>query len=319
MTGKSGMVLILVLVVLGLVVGIVLNVQMTSRAFLRIEQASHQRQQLIQAATDAVREALYTLATDEEPTVDYPGEPWAQVREQKTPDGMVTRVKIIDENRFFDINNLSWQPTNLLVRLPSDIFSDLMTLCGDFTPISKADALLDWMDAGETGAWESKSYQTREPPYPAANRILYDWNELLLVNGLDRAFFTDRQRVSVNNAFQGKPGDCMTILPRSRSEPIPININTAGRETLLGVLGIEQEELVRTLLGLREIAPVRSIDQILIAVDPSLVERTRPYLETRSRYFRVEARAYLEGQAVNLYAMVERNKDGHIEVVEWYY
>ena len=94
MTGKSGMVLILVLVVLGLVAGIVLNVQMTSRAFLRIEQASHQRQQLIQAATDAVREALYTLATDEEPTVDYPGEPWAQVREQKTPDGMVTRTRL---------------------------------------------------------------------------------------------------------------------------------------------------------------------------------------------------------------------------------
>lgn len=317
--GETGMVLILVLIILGLVAGLVAHVQMTSRSYLRREQFAHRRQQLLHAATDAVRDALGTLTADEEPSVDHLDEAWATPREHKNPDGVVTLVKIVDENRFFDLNNLSWYPTNVAVRPPADIFVDLMTLCGDLTPMNKADALIDWMDSGEQGAWETRHYESLNPPYPSANRILYGWDELICVEGFSRDFFAATAEGKTRDPFRGKPGDCMTILPRPRSEPVSINLNTAGRETLLGVLGIEQEELVRTILGLREIAPIYSAEQALSVVDPLLSERVRPYVDVCSRYYRIEARAYLEGQTINLHAMIERNKDGDIEVVEWYY
>ncbi len=313
---QSGMVLILLLVVLGLMTGLVLQVQLTARSLLRREQAERRTIRLQQAATDVAREALQRLADDEDLFVDYEGEPWSGTREVKTPDGIATRVKVVDADRAFNLNNVGVTGSSSL-RSVDDILMDLLTLCGDFEPAGRVDALRHFVDKDGEGVAESPLYLGKNPPYEAPNRNLYSFGELLWVDGFSKALFARHERRSVQEFFNADLIDCVSVFPVSLSRPAPVNVNTAKAEVLMGILGLGQETLVRTIVAMRMEKPIRSLDAIGMVLDPLLLEAVRPYLDVSSRYFTVEAQAFAEGQTQRVQLLAHRDPSGGVQVMNW--
>ena len=312
---ESGAVLILVLIMLGLVAGLVLQAQTVARAALRQQQAAALAVRLQHAATDAARGALQRLADDEDLDVDHTNELWAATREVKDPSGVTTRVRILDESRCFDVNNLAAAGDS--TRAVEDILMDILTLCGDFAPVDRVDALKDWIDGNDEGVSESIFYKTMTPPYRPANRILYSWGEWLQVRGFARAFFERHPRHSALEAFNADVVDCLTVLPLPRARPVRVNVNTAAKEVLLGVLGLDREDLVAAILFLRARGPIRSIESSALSADPQFLRTAGRYLDVKSHAFLVDVQAYADGRTERLRVLARRGPQGDVDAIQW--
>ena len=119
---------------------------------------------------------MQRLADDAELLFDSRDEAWGRREEAKTPAGIDTIVQVVDENRFFDLNNLA-RRVDPGVRAPDEILANLMNGCGQFDAGKRVHALQDWMDADNNGAHESEIYLKRNPPYVCPNRPLVSWGE----------------------------------------------------------------------------------------------------------------------------------------------
>jgi type II secretory pathway component PulK len=316
MAEDDGSVLILVLIMLALVGGIVLETQIAARGAHRLESSRLREQLLRHAASSAVLDAMRRLADDEDLTVDHAWEPWAQPDARLLPDGTRVDVIVRDENRWFDVNNLSL-PDRDDRRSPRIVLRDILTLCGDLTPASAVQALGDWVDADDRGLLESFHYRERDPSYAAPNRVLYGWAEWLRVEGWSRADFDPRPRVETAGPFQGSLVDTVTAVPVPRVSPVPVNLNTASPDTLRGVLGLEQEALVRELVARRKAAPLRRLDAAALAVDTATLQPLLPYLAVRSAYFRIEAEATQGVHRERIRVLARREPGGTVEVLQW--
>jgi type II secretory pathway component PulK len=314
---KSGAVLVLVLILLALIVGLVVETQISARISLRRQQVNLLQTRLQQAAADAAWSALRKLANDEELTVDHTNEIWAATEEVRDPSGVSTRIKISDQDRYFDLNNLAINPPPAGARPAGDIAMDIMTLCGDFAPVDRVDALTDWVDPNDDGFAEKARYLEKAPPYETANRPLYALSEVLWVNGFSRTYFERHARQSALDVFNADVVDCLAVLPGQHNSVIPVNVNTAGREVLLGVLGVTQESLIQLIKAQRNQRPIRSIDQFFAQVGRPVPEELRPYLDVKSRFFAVDAQAYAEGHTEHLQVLAQRGSGGNIDVLQW--
>lgn len=314
---RDGQVAILCLVVLGLVAALVAQTQAGARQWLRRREAALRAERLQLAAADAARAALQRLARDADPAVDALSEDWAQPLETVTPDGIATVAQVVDENRFFDLNNLVLQGTNATPRSAAETVMDVLTLCGDFAPVERVAALGDWMDADRDGLADATWYLQQPEPYRPAGRIFYSLGETLYVRGMKPDLFARHERSRPDEAGAADLLDCLTVIPLERSQPVPVNINTAGREVLLALLGVDREDLVGRILEWRKAYPFRSLDGALANLDEATAAAIRPWLAVNSRYFRVRARAYAEGTASNLRVLARRTGKGEVEVLQW--
>jgi type II secretory pathway component PulK len=310
------MVLILVIILLGLVTALVVQSQLSARAALRSAEHQLRAARLRAALTDAARLALERIA-DDKTEWDHPDEPWAQAREISTPDGVSLWIKPVDENAFFDLNNLYMESASQTMRPAQEIVMDLLTLCSDFTPITRVQALVDWIDPDSEGFREAAFYAEKDPPYEPPNTWLSTRAELPLVEGFSRDYLRRRGRQDIKNPFEADVLDCVTVIPDRRSSPIPVNVNTAPRAVLLGVAGLEYEQWVQYILVLREEGPLVSLDSVFAAAPEELESLVRPYLGISSAYFRVEVRGYLEGLSRELFVLARRRSEGDVEVLRW--
>jgi type II secretory pathway component PulK len=313
---KRGSALVLVLVLLGLIAGMVIQAQVRARWALRESRRLSGRLDLQRAAGDAVRAALQRLADDEDLRSDSTNEAWAASENAVNPLGVATLVRVTDEDRFFDLNNLAVQ-TGPGTRKPDDILGDLLAQCGVFSATQPAGALLDWIDADDAGLAESRFYAAKERPYRCSNRLLFDWPELLLVEGWTREMFLPGKRQGRTGLFEASPADCLTLLPVARTLPIPVNVNTAPPEVLLAIVGMENDAVAGSILALRAVRPIRSVESLAVLGDPLLSSRVGPYLDVRSHFFRIRARAYKDEESQSLEVLVRRQASGQVGVLQW--
>lgn len=313
---RQGMVLILVIILLGLVTALVVQSQLSARAALRSAEHRLRTARLRAALTDAARSALARIA-DDRTEWDHYEEPWALAREITTPDGVSLWIKPVDENAFFDLNNLYVESASQAIRPAQEIVMDLLTLCSDFTPITRVQALVDWIDPDSDGFREAAFYAEKDPPYEPPNTWLSTRAELPLVEGFSRDYFRRRGRRDTDNPFDSDVLDCVTVIPDRRSSPVPVNVNTASRAVLLGVAGLEYEQWVQYILVLREEGPLVSLDSVFAAAPEELESFVRPYLGVSSAYFRLEIRGYLEGLSRELFVLARRRSDGDMEILRW--
>lgn len=313
---KRGGVLVLLLILTGLIAALLAQSHALTRARTIERQAAQEHTQLRQAATEAARLALQRLADDPDLTVDALSEDWAVEQTEQTPLGIQTQVSVRDEQAFFDLNNLA-APNSPGRRASEDIAMDLQTLCGDFAPSAKTSALRDFVDEDTDGARETDFYRRLVPPATCPNRALYGWREILHVDGWSEEQLARRPRASAMDGFNASLIDHATLIPVARTRPIPINVNTASRETLRAVMGIEQDALVDTVLVLREIHPIRQLDVFSITAGPETFDRLQPFLDVRSHYFRIRARAERDGRRAAVETLVKREDDGRVLVLQW--
>lgn len=315
---RHGSALIIALLLTTVLTGILLHVQWQTRRSLAAAQRALTHTTLHQAAAEGIRAALQRLAADDDPKVDHDRKPWATPQLVTNPVGVVVAVRVTDENRYFDWNNLSIPPLGPQSRNASDIATDLMNLSGDYAPLDRLGALMDWLlDANSSGLWETPFYRQQLPPYEAANRPLYALSELLWVNGFSRDLFRPRQTDNVFAHHAAGLLDSFAVVPVPRERPVRININTASRDVLLAVLGIDHGYAAQALLALRESGPIRSLQPINRMVEPRLQDVIERYLDVRSLFFCIEAEAEMDGQSERIRAVAHREESGALGIVQW--
>ncbi|MCX7009324.1 MAG: type II secretion system protein GspK [Kiritimatiellaeota bacterium] len=314
---QRGSVLIFVIILAAVLTGLVLFAQLQARRELVATQRALTQLTLHQAAAEGSRAALARLAADDDTAVDYLQKLWAVPQLATNPAGVVVAVRVTDENRFFDWNNLAIPPTGPQARSAGDIAMDLMNLGGDYTPVDRLAALGDWVDDDSNGLWETPFYHQQSPPYEAANRPLFAWSELLHVHGFSRDFFRPREGETAFSRAATNLLDSFTIVPVPRDRPVRVNVNTASREVLLAIAGVDQASAVQQLLALRESGPLRSLQPIRQAVSPAMQDAVERFLDVRSLYFRVEAVALQGEQTERIVALARRNENGALAIVQW--
>jgi type II secretory pathway component PulK len=313
---RRGGVLVLTLVLLALLTLLLVQAQALARGRLRAETSADQSATLRRAATESVWSALQRLADDADLAVDTTNETWAAREEITSPLGISTMTRVQDGARRFDLNNLTLT-TATGVRSSEDVVMDLMTMCGDFTPVARVAALRDYLDQDRVGLYEADFCAKQVPPVACPNRLLYSWGELLPTAGWSRDAFQRHPQTSSLRTFEADLVDSLTLIPLARERPLPININTASRETLTGVLGLGQDALVAAILTLRSIKPIRDLEALSVMAEPGFFETVQPYLSVRSSIFEVESLAYANGRTERVRALASRGRDGRVDVVQW--
>lgn len=312
---RSGMALILALVAIVLAGGLALHLQTKAGALARAEQAELRQEQLRLAAAEAAREALWILASDEDLQVDHLGEDWALPRETVREDGVSTRALVEDAGRYFNWNNLS--ASNRAGRTSRDILLDLMTFCGDFSPVVRVDALQDFIDADGEGSYEADFYRVGDSPFQPPNRELWAPAELLRVHDFSAEMFRPRPRSGSDDLFGGDLSASTALVPLPLEAPIPVNVNTAGREVLMGLTGLQQEAAVRSVMALRQVQPFHSL-ALMFTANPELAASLEGAVGTASSCFRVRARAARGDRHASVMAWVERDRQtGDVRILQW--
>lgn len=312
---RSGMALILVLAAIVLAGGLALFLQARASALARVEQAELLCERLRLAAAEAAREALWILASDETLEVDHLGEDWALPRESSREEGISTWAIVEDANRFFNWNNLS--ASNRASRSFREILLDLMMFCGDFDSSARVDALTDYVDADEDGPYEADFYRAGDTPYGPSNRELWAPAELLWVHGFSADLFRPRPRADLGDLTGGDLSASTILVPLPLEAPLPVNVNTAGRDVLMGVSGLQQEDVVRKILALRQVQPFESLALMFMAY-PEVAAALEGSVGTASTCFRVRARAASGGQHRSVMAWVARDpQTGDVRVLQW--
>ncbi|HPC57837.1 MAG: type II secretion system protein GspK [Kiritimatiellae bacterium] len=314
-SARSGMALILALAAIVLAGGLALHMQARAGALARAEQAELVRERLRVAAAEAAREAMWVLASDEDLRMDHLGEDWALPMEATGEDGVSTVAVVEDAGRFVNWNNLS--VSNRATRTPREILLDLMTFCGDFEPVTRVEALQDYVDADSEGGYEAAFTRRLEPPREPPNRPLWAPEELRHSHEFPADRLRPRPKADAGDLFGGDLATSAVLVPAALEAPVPVNVNTAGRDVLMGLTGLQQEAAVRAVLSLRQVQPFSSLGMMFMA-NPELAAALEGSVGTSSEYFRIRARASLGIQRRSVMAWVRRDAaSGDIQVLQW--
>ncbi len=316
---NGGFVLVLVLVLMAALSFMIVRAQVSARTTLNAEESHLLNERLRHILTGSVLNSLRELANDENTSVDHLGEKWAVPRQYELPDETRVVVRVIDVNRFFDMNNMYLMATESPALSPERVLANIMTLCGDLAPQERVDALKEWVDPEHPGTREERYYMEQEPPYRPSRTWLASWREILLVQGFDPVYFERSPEDRMPGDLNADIIDQVSILPVRRTRPIPVNINTASREVMLGILGYEREPMVRYIIESREEIPFRSVEDLSAIAGMDVLRDVRAYLDVRSEFYTVEARAYSAVVTSSVMALARRGADGTIQVLRWVY
>ncbi len=314
---KDGMVLVLVLVLLGITSVLLFHVQSATRLAQEADLRMWRHARLRAALTDEGFDRARQLANDNDLAVDHLEETWSDIAERDRPDGITTISRVIDLNRYVDLNNLALGADFARQNYTERFLIEAMTMTGDFTPIERIEALTGWMDDEENDIRGSDFYMAKDPPYATPDTWLHTWNELLYIEGFDPEYFERKPLHVVGRPFSENFVELATIVPGPRNQPVPVNINTAPPPVLKSVFGPEEEPMARYIYAARTERPFRSIDALLAQANPELFDELAPFIDVRSTHFLIEVRAFEEGQSAVLRAVVHRESEGQVRILQW--
>lgn len=297
------MVLVLVLILLGLITALVIQAQTSARVALRDAEHKAARTRLRAAAADAAWGALTSLAADEDLQTDHTNEPWAAPVARTLPGGVETTVQVMDENRWFDVNSLAARLPENAPRKPAAIVADLLTLARQPDPALAAQALQDWVDPDHAGLREADYYRKQDPPLTIADALMECPQELGAVLALAGA------------GGGSAPG--LTVLPDRAARIMPVNVNTAGREALMAILGPEYRSAAYSICGLREAGPLTSLAALNRLLKTGAENPWAKYFAVKSSFFSVTARAAQDNWSQEVYALAARDAQGNVEILRW--
>ena len=194
------------------------------------------------------------------------------------------------------------------------------------------DGILDWMDPNPNsnikrpnGA-KTDFYQSLEPPYNAKNGPVDDISELLLIRGVTQDIFWGPASTNHSEAYfqrlnQPRRGAIQQPLYSAGLEDIfttmggPVNVNTASREVLLAIPGIN-ETIADQIIQNRSEAPFINVGETINAGAPPAIGQ---YCGVNSRTFAVQVNAEVGGTRRTFYAVVGRAGPKNFQVLSFYW
>ena len=246
--------------------------------------------------------------------------------------------KITDLESKFNIN--SSEP--VLQQILPQALTLMGVAAGESTPI--VNSILDWIDPDDQphveGA-ETPYYQNLNPPYTAKNGPIDDISELLLIKGITPEIYYGGAATNFQpNYFnrQRNPfGQSADLLPTvsvgltNLFTPLSdgkVNINTASAEVLQllpGVNAMIAEAIVSGRSGEDDgshlMGPYRSVNEI--SRNPNLplptVSQIGQFCDVRSKTFKVEVTATMNGYSRYFTAILGRNTPRDVQLLSFYW
>lgn len=237
-------------------------------------------------------------------------------------------VKIIDQERFFNINTAD-----------QTILHQAMTLIGVDAAESASiiDSILDWIDVDDakrlSGA-ESNYYLGLSTPYYAKNGPIDDLTELMLVKGISPEMYWGPAGTNYATTAGIAPATRVESRRLHRDEPINyqvglkdlftpisgrlVNINTASAAVLQLMPGIDAniaQAIVQTrsgpdgVEGNEDDTPFRNVGELINVpgIDRGLVSQFGRYFSVQSATYEVHVTARIGSYQKEYVAMIRRN------------
>ena len=246
--------------------------------------------------------------------------------------------KITDLESKFNIN----APEPVLLQVLPQALTLMGVAPGEATPI--VNSILDWIDPDDQthleGA-ETQYYQGLNPPYEAKNGPIDDISELLLIKGVTPEIYYGGLMTNFQpNYFsrQSNPfGQSATAAPTiavgltNLFTPLSdgkVNINTASAEVLQVLPGVDAmiaEEIVSGRSGEDDgsgsLGPYRSVNQVTRVpnIPLQLVGQLGQFCDVRSKTFKVDITATINGYSRYFTAILGRNTPRDVQVLSFYW
>lgn len=298
---RSGLVLPAALIVGAALSALALHALAAARAETRAAEAVARARRLGAAAAAEALRRLGELAADDNPLVDHLGENWARAAAYTTPAGVRVISRVEDEERRFNLNNLTLAAAEPVARPVSAALADLLVRAGAGDARRRVEALRAALRDPEASA-------------KPRSRPLADWAQLADIPGFDREFL---ESPTDDNRRKIRPADTLTVIPFDPLRPSPINLNTASAEVLTGFFGRERPDLVRAIEELRQTAPLSSVAALSRRLDPLLFNRLAPWMAVHSTHFRITVNAADERDRRSVQVLARRDLQGRVRVLEW--
>jgi len=276
---RRGSALLLVLAVL---VGCTALTLATQRRLLsrgRLLEQERDEVELRGALLLGLREGMTLWSQDEDLTVDYLGEDWAQPREWITSSGVRLQVQLRDAQDRWNLNHLTLPVTPGMVRTPRTMFQELLRLSGE--------DVREWTDTLDR-------IERSEPWFSDA--------------GLLAAFHASETDTEVLM-------DRVVALPHPRGRFLPLNLNTVHPQVLRALVGDALAAWVERVEGARVDRPIRSVDsQTGFLPGPARILLSQVVSVTTS-YMEVTVVAETDTTRREMSAILYRATGGDVEVI----
>ena len=264
--------------------------------------------------------------------------PIAEVQNPLTLGHGTVSWKITDLESKFNIN----APEPVLLQVLPQALTLIGVAPGEATPI--VNSILDWIDPDDQtrpeGA-ETRYYEGLNPPYMAKNGPIDDISELLLIRGVTPEIYYggvltnyqpnyfNRQRnpsgQSANTAPTIMVGLTNLFTPLSDGK---VNINTASAEVLQVLPGVDAM-IAEAIVGGRSgeddgsglMGPYRAVNQVsrVPNLPLPLVGQLGQFCDVRSKTFKVDITATMNGYSRYFTAILGRNNQRDIQILSFYW
>lgn len=228
-------------------------------------------------------------------STDHAGEAWATPMAAMPVEGAAVAGVLSDAEGRFNLNNI--------VSTNSDV--DLMRyrrlLASLNLPGELADALRDYIDRNNDGAYEDSFYLSRNPPYRVANQPLATEMELARIHGY-------------GDAVLAKLLPHVVALPlKADQRPTPLNLNTVDGVVLAAYADVSREAAARAIAE-RKRKPFNHVDDIRAHLGlPSTPTNTA----VRSDHFLADFSVTRGGAARRGTALLARGADGETHIIRF--
>lgn len=326
-SGQRGAALIVALLVFALSAAVLVSLEKDSQLFYQRMSHGliHQQTKAYLLGAEQLGIALLTLDQRLDAESDSPRDTLREIWAQASPPypiegGGMLSGRLRDLEGRFNLNNLigtvsaTGESSNLTIdqavflRLLLTLENEQGALLQDFEARSLIQAIGDWLDTDRNprvdGA-EDLEYQSRQPPYRAANQPMVSPSELKAVRGMTPEIYQALQ-------------DLVTVWPLDGSK---INIHTAPASVLRALPGTANSRPlslleIEPLLQLRESEGFESVEELLqhpifkdnVAADLATM------LDQQSNTFLLIAEASVADRRQQLYSVVSR-ANGRFEII----
>lgn len=231
-------------------------------------------------------------------TIDHLGEVWAQPLPPVPAERALISGTLTDAQGRFNLNNLA--PGGKRDDTQITVFKSLLDSLRLAPEL--ADALADWIDADQDGAFEDSAYLALTPPYRAANQPLSSVSELALVRGFD-------------SKVQSALLPYVSALPTPGPKPLAININTAPAPVLATLLKIEKDAAAK-LIAKRDANPWKNLGELRAALGSNdALAAPDDAIGFATQHFEARYRVSLGAVEFNGRALIARGAQGATSII----
>jgi len=232
---------------------------------------------------------------------------WAQDLPELEVDEGTIKLRIEDENRYFNLNSLFDSDTSVEEKHVKQFQRLLEQL--EMNP-NFANAVIDWMDKDQNSTTPGGSETLRESNLPCKDSLMDSVDELFYINGFNDSWF--HGEISKGSY---KPGlkDVLTVYSGDK-----INVNTAGQRVLESLDPSITQQVAQEIITRRADRPFAKMDDLsaVPGMNSDIVYRIKYLADVVSTHYRITVEVKKATELTKLIVVVHKSR-GVLKPLYW--